>query len=56
VGGIKAVVAELEQRKLDLVALKEVRWDGEGYQTAENYVFSMEKGILITNYGQDFRT
>jgi hypothetical protein len=31
VGAIKSVVGELEKYKLDLVALQEVRWEGEGY-------------------------
>jgi hypothetical protein len=26
----------------------------EGYQTADNYTFFMEKGMLITNQGQNF--
>jgi hypothetical protein len=38
------------------VGVQEVRWEGEGYKTAEKiYIYiSMEKGMLITNYGQDF--
>jgi hypothetical protein len=35
--------------KLDLVRVQEDRWEGEGYQTADNYTFFMEKGMLITN-------
>jgi hypothetical protein len=42
-------VGELEKYKLDLVGVHEVRWEGEGYQTADNYTLSMEKGMLITN-------
>jgi hypothetical protein len=34
VGAIKSVVGELEKYKLDLVGIQEVRWEGEGYQTA----------------------
>jgi hypothetical protein len=49
VGAIKSVVGELEKYKLDLVGVQEVRWEGEGYQTADNYTFFMEKGMLITN-------
>jgi exonuclease III len=48
VGAIKSVVGELEKYKLDLVGVQEVSWEGEGYQTADNYTFSMEKGMLIT--------
>jgi exonuclease III len=47
VGAIKSVVGELQERKLDLVGVKEVRWEGEGYQTIIH--FSMEKGMLINN-------
>jgi exonuclease III len=39
VGSIKLVVWELEKYKLDLVGVQEVRREGEGYQTADNYTF-----------------
>jgi exonuclease III len=45
VGAIKSVVGELEEYKLDLVGVQEVRWEGEGYQTAN---YTMENGMLIT--------
>jgi exonuclease III len=32
-------VGELEKYKLDLVGVQEVRWEGEEYQTADNYTF-----------------
>jgi hypothetical protein len=54
IGAIKSVVGELGKYKLDLVGVKEVRWEEEGYQTADNYTFLMEKGILITSKEQDF--
>jgi exonuclease III len=54
IGAIKSVVGELEKYKLDLVGVQEVRWEGEGYQTADNYTFLYGKGMLITNYGQVF--
>jgi hypothetical protein len=44
VGEIKSVEGELEQCKLDLVGVQEVRWEGEGYQTADNYKFFYGKG------------
>jgi exonuclease III len=44
VGAIKSVMGELEKYKLDLVGGQEVRWEGEGYQTAENYTFFYGKG------------
>jgi hypothetical protein len=47
-GAIKSVLAKLERYKLDLVGVKEVRWEGEGYQTAIIHL-SIEKGMLITN-------
>jgi exonuclease III len=49
VGSIKSVEGELEKYKLDLVGVQEVRWEGEGYQTADSYTFFYEKGMLITN-------
>jgi hypothetical protein len=39
VDAIKSVVRELEKYKLDLVGVKEIRWEVEGYKTAENYIF-----------------
>jgi hypothetical protein len=44
VGAIKSVVGELEKCKLNLVGVQEVRWEGEGYQTAYNYTFFYGKG------------
>jgi hypothetical protein len=35
VGALKSVAGELEKCKLDLVGVQEVKWEGEGYQTAE---------------------
>jgi exonuclease III len=43
VGATKSVVGELEKYKLDLVGVQEVRWEGEGYQTTDNYTFFYEK-------------
>jgi hypothetical protein len=43
VGAIKSVVGELEKYKLDFVGVQEVRWEGEGYQTADNYTFFLWK-------------
>jgi exonuclease III len=39
IDAIKSVVGELEKYKLDLVGVQGVRWEGEGYQTADNYTF-----------------
>jgi hypothetical protein len=43
VGAIKLVVWELE--KLGLLGVQEVRWEVEGYQTADNYTFFY--GVLV---------
>jgi hypothetical protein len=39
VGAIKSVMGELENYKLDLVGVQEVRREGEGYQPADNYIY-----------------
>jgi exonuclease III len=49
VGAIRSVVGELEKYNLDLMVVQEVRWEGEGYQTADDYTFPVEKGMLITS-------
>jgi hypothetical protein len=39
-----SVVGELVKYKLDLVAVQEVRWEGEGDKIADSYIFFYGKG------------
>jgi len=41
---------------VDLVGLREVRWDKGGTVKAEDYNFSMEEETKIINLEQDFCT
>jgi hypothetical protein len=46
-------VGELEKYKLDLVGVQEVRWEGEGYQTADSYAWGRER--CLQGFGWEAR-
>jgi hypothetical protein len=53
-GAMKSVVGELEKYKLDLMGFQEVRWEGEGYQRVDNYIYLYGKGKENHQIGTGF--
>jgi hypothetical protein len=53
-GSLRAVAEEISKYKLDLVVVKEVRWDGGVTEPVDEYTFSMERGMRIMNWIQVF--
>ena len=49
-GSPTAAASELERYNLDLVGVQEVRWEKGGTASAEDYKFSMEKEMKISNW------
>jgi hypothetical protein len=48
-GSLRTVAEEVSKYKLDLVGVQEVRWDRGGTELADQYTFSMGRGIRIMN-------
>ena len=53
-GSLTAAARELARYKLYLVGVQEVSWDKGGTVRAGDSIFSMEKGMKIINWEQDF--
>jgi hypothetical protein len=53
-GSFTTVSRVLARCKLDLVGIREVRWDKGGTVRPGDYIFSMENEIKIINFEQEF--
>jgi hypothetical protein len=45
-GSLKTVASKVPKYNLDQMTIKEVIWDKDGSQPAEDYIFFMEMGML----------
>jgi hypothetical protein len=53
-GSLVTVVGELATYTLNLVSVQEVRWDKGGTARTGIILFSIEKGMKVINWEQDF--
>jgi hypothetical protein len=50
----KLVAAKFANCALDLMGIQEDRWEEGGAELPDNNAFSLEKAVIIINYGQEF--
>jgi hypothetical protein len=55
-GSLTTAARELARYKLDLVGVREIRWDKEGTVNAGDFIFLYGTGSEIINWEQDFCT
>jgi hypothetical protein len=52
IGSLTTVARDLGKYELDSVGVQEVRWEKGGTERAEDYTFSVDRGMGIISYGQ----